>query len=77
MKHWSQMQPAAPCRWPVLREGRERACGQKAQNGRCSKHVDRRPLIEQTLDPLGPYVAAVERIQKRLKSWNPRPIRPA
>lgn len=49
----------------MSRNGREEACGARAvADGRCARHRDRRPLREQVLDPLGPYVAAVEKVLK-------------
>ena len=71
MAHWSKQEAGAgACRWSVLRDGREEACGVRSTSetpGRCKRHRDRRSLAEQTLDPLGPYVAQVFKIAKQIE----------
>lgn len=63
--YWSQHTLAHVCNWPVLRDGREQRCGERVarKGARCLEHEDQRSVIERCLDPLGPYVAEVRKIQ--------------
>jgi hypothetical protein len=58
---------SVPCRWPVERGGREAACGRReVSGGRCGRHRDARGILERVLDPLGPYVAEIFRIRRKI-----------
>lgn len=60
----------ASCTWPVYRNGHEASCGRSGDDSRfaprCWQHQDKRSARERMADPIGPYVAAVERIGAKI-----------